>query len=881
MVLSSEPDQPLETAAQATRKTLSRAFRVIAKRGIETSVRGHLERVAGMQSRQTRRSGWFSPSFIPAARASVVPVALLLCAALSLGSSARAHAQSASTWDKRGQKAEAREDYDAAFEAFRQAHLKKPQDLRYKTRYERLRFEAANMHVDRGRVLRQSGDVGGAVNEFARALQIDPGNQAAAQELQVTEGHSAVTQAVPSDAASAGDTSQPNSAGTPGSVLVPGLSEQTPHQAEVKREIDSMGSPVTLQPVSDDPISLDMTADTKDVYQGICKAAGLNVIFDPDYTSKRIPVKLNNVSLPDALRIVGMLSGTFWKPVTSNTIFVAQNNRQKRTDLDDLAVQTFYLTNVSQQNDANEIMVAIRNLLDPGVKIYLVASQNALIIRATPDELILAEKLINDLDRTRPEVVVDVAVLEVSRTLERNLGITLPTSFGLTPQYSNANVTTSSTGTSTTNSSGSSSTTSTSGITLNTLGNLNATNFAVSISGGTVNALLSDADTRILQNPRIRATDGQHSTLKIGSKIPVATGSYSAGTAITTASLGVQTQFTYLDVGVNIDITPTVHYDREVSLKMKVEVSAQNGSTTISGVTEPIISQRVAEQVIQLKDGEPALLAGLLNQQDTKNVSGTPGLGEIPFLKYFFSSQDKTQQSDEIVFLIIPHIVRESILTDENTRAIYTGTSQSVELIHNDPAKVAAEERSAMTPPAGTASSTSAANAAQSMIGKMAADAKPISPSSVMSATPSTAGSPSGSPITLSVLPAAPDQTVGSTFQVSIVASNARDLFSLPLQLQFDPRVLKLVNVDSGDLLARDGQAVALVHRDEGNGAVTMFTARPPGTKGISGQGTVYTLIFKTLAPGDSSLSLTRIGARDSQQNSITAVGNQAVIHVK
>ena len=162
-------------------------------------------------------------------------------------------------------------------------------------------------------------------------------------------------------------------------------------------------------------------------------------------TSKRIPVDLTSVSLSDALRIVGTLSGTFCKPVTPNTIFVAQNNRTKRTDLDDLAVQTFYLTNAAQQNDANEILVALRNLLDPSVKIYLVASQNAIIMRATPDQLILAEKLINDLDRARPEVVVDVAVLEVNRQKERNLGITLPTSFGLTPQGNSNDESTSST----------------------------------------------------------------------------------------------------------------------------------------------------------------------------------------------------------------------------------------------------------------------------------------------------------------------------------------------------------------------------------------------------------------------------------------------------
>jgi general secretion pathway protein D len=831
----------------------------------EPNVRGPLEQVVPMQSRTLV---WRNTVFHYGKNIFRLGVAPII--AYGIGTTmvpVVAHAQSAGSWNKRGQQAEAREDFDAAFEDYRQAHLKKPKDLRYRERFERLRFQAANLHVDRGRVLRQSGDISGAINEFARALQIDPGNQSAGQELQVTEkagapqaSNGADGQINPGQTATTG----PN----PGKVIIPGIDEQTPYQEQTQKDIQSMAGPVALQPVSSDPITLHMVEDTKVIYQAIGKAAGLNVIFDPDYTSKRIPVDLTSVTLPDALRIVGMLSGTFWKPVTGNTIFVAQNNRTKRTDLDDLAVQTFYLTNVSQQNDANEILVAIRNLLDPSIKVYLVASQNAIILRATPDELVLAEKLINDLDRTRAEVVVDVAVLEVSRQKERDLGITLPTSFGLSPQYSNANGTTTTT---------TSTSATTSGLTLNTLGNLNATNFAVTLGGGTVNALLSDSDTRILQNPRVRATDGQRATLKIGSKIPVATGSYSAGAAVTTASLGVQTQFTYLDVGVNIDMTPTVHYDREISLKMKIEISSQNGSVTISGVTEPIISQRVVEQVIQLKDGEPSILAGLLQQQDTKTVAGTPGLGEIPFLKYFFSSQDKIQQSDEIVFLLIPHIVRESLLTDENTRRIYTGTSQSVELIHRDPPPMLTADGKALSSSA--MQPTSAANAASAMLGKMASDARPLAPGvSNGVVAPAIAAGP---PVTLTVVPSVANQSVGSTFQVAVMASNAHDLFSVPLQMQFDPRVLQLVNVDAGELLGRDQQAVALVHRDEGNGAVTVSASRPPGTKGVDGQGTVCTLTFKALAAGDSTLALTRIGAKDSKQNPLPAIGTQALVHVK
>ncbi len=330
-----------------------------------------------------------------------------------------AHAQSAKTWDKRGQDAELRHDYDAAYEAYRQATLKNPKDLRYKTHLELMRFQASVSHVDRGRVLRQNGDLQAALNEFTRAIAIDPGNQTAQQELD------RVTHEIATQSSSA--------APTPGQQI--GIDNLA--------AIGSVAGPIDLKPVSDEPITLHAVEDVKNIYQAIGKLAGLNVIFDPDYTSKRIPIDLTNVSLSDALRIVGTVSGTFYKPVTSNTIFVAQNNRTKRTDLDELAVQTFYLTNASQQSDANEVLTALRNVLDPSSKITLVPSQNAIILRATPDQLLLAQKLINDVDRARPEVVVDVAILQVSRDKMRKLGITLPQSITITPQASPTTTTTS------------------------------------------------------------------------------------------------------------------------------------------------------------------------------------------------------------------------------------------------------------------------------------------------------------------------------------------------------------------------------------------------------------------------------------------------------
>jgi general secretion pathway protein D len=776
-----------------------------------------------------------------------------------------AHAQSAATFSKRGAAAEVREDYDAAYENYKTAHDKKPKDLRYLAHFERMRFLAATQHIDRGRVLRQNGDFAGAMNEFMRAAAIDKSNQAATQEIQRTQRE------MPPP-------------GVTGAAAV-AQAEQMSQQNQVLKEINSIAPPIELKTVSSDMFSFHAVEDVKVIYQAIGKIAGLNCIFDPDYTSKRIPIDLTNVSVPEALRIVGTLAGTFYKPVTPNTIFIAQNTRTKHSDLDELSVQTFYLSNAAQATDGNEILTGLRLLLDPQVKLYLVPSQNAIVMRATTDQLLLAEKLINDFDRARPEVVVDVAVLEVNRDTIRNLGITLPQSIGLTPQLPTTTSSTTTTTTSTTNTSAS--------LTLNNLAHLNATDFGVTVTGGTVNALLSDTDTRVLQNPRIRATDGQRATLKIGQKIPIATGSYNAGVSTGVASIGVQTQFTYLDVGVNIDITPTVHYDREVTLKTKVEVSQQNGSVTISNVTEPIIAQRVLEQQIQLKDGEPSILAGILTKQDNKSVSGTPGLGEIPFFKFFFASTNKEVQQDEIVFLLIPHIVRESVISRINLAAIDTGTLNSYDLRRDEtphppptPSDGPGLAGSTAAQPA-----TTAAAAATAAIQTMQQQAMPMPtphgmagmPQAITSTQPANApeanafGPP---PVSLSITPANSSQSLGSTFQVAVQLSGGQDIFSVPLQLQFDPHVLQLVNVDAGDFLARDGQPVVAAHRLD-NDTVTISTSRQPNTKGISGQGNVCTLTFKAIAAGDTNLVFVKAGAKNSAQTAIAANGTPAVIHVK
>jgi general secretion pathway protein D len=763
-------------------------------------------------------------------------------------------AESAKSYFKRGETAEAREDYDAAFENYQKAYAKQPQDLQFRTALTRVRVTASAQHMSKGRKLLGAGDEQGALGEFMHAAEIDPGNESAQQGIaRVRQKHG----------------------------------EQAPHTdtglAETQNSadgLDTMGSPATLKPVSNEPLTLKMTEDAKVIYQAIGRASGVNILFDPDYTSKRIQVDLNNVSLLDALRIVGTMSNTFWRPVTDNTIFVAQNTRAKRTELDEQAVETFYLSNAWQPNDLTDVQTALRNVM-PNVKAYNVASQNAIVVRGTPDELLLAQKLVNDLDKARPEVVVDIGILEVSKNWERTLGIQWPSSVGVAlqpPTSSTSSTTTTSTGT----------TTSTTTPTLYDLAHLKASNFAVTVGSATLNLLLTDANTKVLQNPRIRATDQQKATMKIGSKIPIATGSYQTGAATAVVSSLVNTQFTYTDVGVNIEMTPTVHFDHDVTLKVKIEVTSQTGQVTISGVTEPILSQRLVDQVIRLREGEASILGGIQNKQDQVSWSGIPGLSSIPILKYIFGSKDHTITDDELVFVVVPHIVRSQVLDAVNLRSIDTGTGQQTVEIRRvpgegpgakpAPAIAPAHPSANARPDVGTVPGQSAEAAAPAALAQLHQAAEANVPAAAPPATPKPA--PAG-PVSFALVAQPGPVATGVTFQVPVTVIGGADIASIPLQIQYDPAKLSLVNVDNGDFLGRDGQAVALVHRDDGPGSININASRPPGTPGMSGAGVVCVLSFQAKGAGETVVSITRPGAITSTQQQVPAQGTQVSIQVQ
>jgi general secretion pathway protein D len=739
----------------------------------------------------------------------------------------------------KGKDAEARQNYEQAYDYYKQAYDLKPRDLSYRPAFERLRFLAGASHVHRGQLLREAGQLDTALSEFQKAAEIDPASSIAQQELQHTK--------------------QMIDAGK-----APGPKSAAPPSSGVQKRLDEAAGPVELATISNVPINLKITEDSKVIYETVGKLAGINVLFDPDYTSRRVKIELNNVSLEEALEIIALESKTFWRPVTPNTIFVASDNPAKRKDLEQSVIKTFYLANLSQPTELQDVVNAMRQILEIS-RIQPLPTQGAIVVRGTPDQIALAQKLVGDLDKAKAEVIVDVAVLQINRDKSKTLGISPPTSATVALQ-SNLNPTSpinnSNPGTIT-----SGTTTSTTGtpnqINLNQINNLNATNFNITIPQATATALFSDTSTRLIQKPQIRAVDGQKASLKIGDRVPVATGSFQPGIGGVGINPLVNTQFQYLDVGVNIDITPKVHSNGEVTLKIVMDISSVTGTSSIGGISQPIIGQRKIEHEVRLKEGEVNMLGGMLEESQTKSLTGIPGLAQIPILKYLFGQSTTDHSETETVFVLIPHIVRAHEYSDMNQQALDVGTANAIGLrrvSHQNAPSQAPVQAPGSQPPAQAQAPPGNAAASQS--------AAAISP-------------PSGA-AAFSFDPASTTQAVGSTFTANVVLTGAQNAFSVPLQISYDPKMLQVVNVSNGSFLSQDGQAVALVHRDDDTTGTLQITAtRPPGATGVSGQGTVVTLTLAARAAGQSSLTIARGGVRDPGMQSAPAAGAAMTVTIQ
>jgi general secretion pathway protein D len=642
--------------------------------------------------------------------------------------------------------------------------------------------------------------------------------------------------------------------------------EGVPELRPIKREIETLK--INNQP-------------PKVLYETVGKLAGINVIFDPQFTPaggghNSFNIDLSNTNLEDALDYLAMITHTFWKPIGSNAIFVTDDNPTKHRDFDTMAVRTFYLENPTTAQEFQEIVTAIRSITDCR-RMYTAASLNAIVARCEVDKLSLVEKLVHDLDKPKAEVLVDVLVLDVNTTHTRDLqaslvsgsgsGLTVPIAF--TP----SSITT------TSGASGTTGTTTSGVFTLGQVKHLSINDFSTTLPGALLNAVLSDADTRVLQSPQVRASDGGKATLNIGSKIPFASGSYQPGIAgVAGVSPLVQTSFQYADVGVNITLEPRVHGDNEISMHITVDISNETTTVNFGGLEEPVIGQKKSDTNIRVRDGEVTLLGGLMNNTDTDNSSGIPGLVNIPILgKLLFGQTHKERDKEELLIAVIPHIVRTQQLDDLNTRGIATGTEQTVQVRYDHPMAPA-------PPPADTHPASPSIAQGASVLTVPVAPPAPSAIASVAPATPEPEAPGAQTDLRMSftptVLQAHPGDTVLPTLQVT--DARKEGVFSVGVRVKWDPKILRLNSITPGDFLTAGGQSIsAPIDIRNDTGEATISLSRLPGASGVSGAGPLATFAFTALAPGSTGLTVTELTPKNAKQESLAVSRPSVTVNVK
>jgi general secretion pathway protein D len=564
---------------------------------------------------------------------------------------------------QKAQEAEKLRDWDQAVVQYEKALEIDPDNSQYRISLDRVRREASRIHFAKGKTLRASADTATgadqlrlaqlAMAELQLTVKLDPTNQFAAVEMvKVVDLLNAIQRAAV---------------------------EQTTLEdvkARAKKNI-AKAQPPQLNPASQDPISLTFPRDTpvKDIYRALGNAFGINVLFDQAVKDDRITIELRDVTAQQAIERVMQAANHFYKVLDEKTIIVIPDNPQARRDYEDLVIRTFYLSN----GDAEQVTNVVRTMIEAR-NVFPLKALNAITIRDTADKVMIAEKIIEANDKARAEVVVQVELVELDLNRLRELGLaisgfpggeSLSSSAVAAPRNGNNPFTQGSVFD-----------------IAKVLGSLNdlRNNVTFTIPTATYSLLKTYGSTEQLANPELRISEGEKATLHIGQQIPVPVTTIASYNQPTTSTPGNNqvlnpygsTSFNYRDVGIKVAIEPRVHHNREVTLKLTVEVSNLGNPVTFAGQSQPTFTTRTIESTIRLKDGETNFLAGLIQTSKAESQTKTPFLGDLPFIGRLFTNEKRDERRTDLVLTMTPHIIRIPDITEEDLAPMWVGTGNNL-----------------------------------------------------------------------------------------------------------------------------------------------------------------------------------------------------------
>jgi len=581
-----------------------------------------------MQAESTERRAGLRPCrtelpvlpgrLVGTARARLCLLTVVLLASLGLAACA-----STATMHK-GQDAEQAQDYDRAVAQYTAALRQDPTNNDARLALERSKIRASEYHFNRGRRLVAASKLEDAVVEFRIAVELNPSNGDADKELQVARNQLRAKVSV-------------------------ARGEKTNLETLVERAREVPPPGLDLPKGLKLPASLVFrSASSRDVYTALARFADVNVLFDPAFSDVPVSVDIHNSSFEDALNAVSGTTHTFYRVTAPRTITIIPDTRAKRTEYEEEIVRTFYLSNA----DLKETIDLLRAVVDLR-RLAPITGTNAVSIRDTPERVQAAGRIIAAIDKARPEVVVDVELLEVDRTRMLDYGLQLAS-----PGTSNpAGIS----GTADINRTG---------MTLLDLRYLNASGvFLSGLPALYYRLMKGDTNTRVLANPQLRTVDGVAAQARFGDRVPVPTTTFQP---IATGGVSQQpiTSYNYENIGVNIDLTPRTHHDDDVSLQLKLEISSISG-TGYAGL--PTFGNRSVSTVIRLKDGETSILAGLIRDDERTTLEGLAGVSQLPIVGHLFGRTTRERQETDIIVTLTPHIIRILDVSDIDLRPFRLG----------------------------------------------------------------------------------------------------------------------------------------------------------------------------------------------------------------
>lgn len=724
--------------------------------------------------------------------------------------------------------------------ALERAAAEAPENSEFRMRLITARDTAGSRLIGEAQRERNAGRLDEAEAIYRRIIKIDPSNKAAVSGLTSLEQTRRIS-ALVKEANTQFEAGNIDAAEQRLNRILQ-ESPQLPEARVLRRKIDdrlgrNQALPSTLRNTFKKPVTLEFRdANLKQVIEALARHSGLNFILDKEIPAN-LPttVFLRSVTVEDALDVLLITHQLDRRVLNDTTLLIYPNTAAKQTANQELVVKSFFLANAQAKQTADMLKTVLK-----AKNVFVDDKLNLVILRDTPTMIRLAERLVATQDISEPEVMLEVEVIEVQRSRLMELGIQFPNQLSLVPLPS--------TGTT---------------LTLRDLNTSNSSRTGATISPLVLNLRREVGDTNLLANPRVRTHNREKALIKIGDRVPVIT--------TTSTSTGfVSESVQYVDVGLKLEVEPTIYPDDEISIKVALEVSSVvKEVTSKAGSLSYQIGARNASTVLRLKDGETQILGGLINDAERQTAQRVPGLGDLPVVGRLFASQKDDNQKTELVLSITPRLVRGLVPPTHVPTEFWSGTE-------NNPMLKPLAAYTA-TP---LASATVPALAPAGLPATAGATATTLSGASDDAAATRLARADGGPHVASPSLrwEGSPAARVGGILKLKLSVSAPDAISALPVQVKYDPTALEAIDARVGGFLAQSGKKVEFTKRILGAAGMIFVTQSVAGG-GARGDGELVEFEFKALKPLQSSLvtalptMATTSSGRPSQQTAAALIG--------